>query len=228
MNLTEPLILRIDRHHFHFVLGIGTAEFCGKGKVPIGVPELGVAIEQRHRIQGDQFMVLFAEDHGVYFQILRIFVIETGEHLACKLGHLLRRSTSKARILGQPFERLRRRLLSDFHPQALHAIPIRFDFNAAAVGNENVRPFSGRFHRAIIFFLVRNHFGHDHLRDGDAADLATDHFLRRRFRFFQIQTDFDQAKFESRAKRFMSLDHQLGFLEPFIGLTKFCPIRRPR
>ena len=87
------------------MLGIGTAEFGGKGKVPIGVPELGVAIEQRHRIQGNQFMIVLAQDHGVHFQILCIFAIETGEHLARKFGHLLQSRTGKARILGQLLER---------------------------------------------------------------------------------------------------------------------------
>jgi hypothetical protein len=67
---------------------------------------------------------------------------------------------------------------------------------------------------------MRNHFGHDHLRDGDAADLAADHFLGRRLRPLEIQIDLHQAEFEPGTERFMGLDHQLGFLEPFIGLAE--------
>ena len=189
------------------MLGIRTAEFCGKGKVPIGVPELGVAIEQRHRIQRDQFTVLLAQDHGVHFQILGIFAVKAGKHLASEISHFLQERTAEARILGQPLERVRRGLLPDFQCQAIHTFPIRFDFNAAAVGDQNVRPCTGGFHRTIIFFLMRNHFRYDHLRDGDATHVATDHLLGRCFCSFEVQIDLHQAELESRAERFMSLDH---------------------
>ena len=45
-------------------------------------------------------MLMLAQNHGVHFQILRVLAVETGEHLAREIGHLLQERTGKARILG--------------------------------------------------------------------------------------------------------------------------------
>jgi len=51
--------------------------------------ELGITIEQRDRVEGDQLAVAFPDDRRIDFQVLRIFVVEAGEHLPGKIAHFL-------------------------------------------------------------------------------------------------------------------------------------------
>ena len=59
-NLDEfhgPLDLRIYGHDLDFVVGVRTAELRCKRKIPIGVTELGISVQQGHGIQRHQLPV---------------------------------------------------------------------------------------------------------------------------------------------------------------------------
>src|SRR6476646_1852474 len=223
-NLDEfhrALDLAVDGHDVHFIFAVGPAEFSRKLKIPIWMAELRIAVEQRHGIERHQFAIAFPDDDWVHFQILRVFVVEAGKHFTGKVGHLFEERTGKTSVLGQLLQRLRRRLLPDIETQALYAVPIRFDFDASAIGHKNFAALAGGFHCAIILFLVRDHFGDDDLRDGDAANLTADHLFGGSNSGIQIEANLDETELEARTERLVSLDHQFRMLHPVIGLTEF-------
>src|SRR4029079_17220839 len=223
-NLDEfhgALDFAIDGHDFHFVFAVRPAKFGRKLKIPIWMAELRIAVEQRHGIERHQFAIAFPDDDWVHFQILRVFVVEAGKHFTGKVGHLFEERTGKTSVLAQLLQRLRRRLLADIETQALDAVPIRFDFDASAIGYENFAAFAGGFHCALILFLVRDHFGDDDLRDGDAADFTADHFLGGGNGGIHIEANLDETELEPGTERLMSLDYQFRMLHPVIGLTEF-------
>ena len=152
--------------------------------------ELGVAVEQGHGIERDQLAVARASHDRIHLEILRIFVVEAAKHLAGELRHLLRQRAGKTCLLGELFKRFMGGSLSDVKTQPLHAVPIRFNFDPAAVGHENLTALASRFHGAIIFLFVGNHFRDDDLRNRDAADLAADHVFGRRYRAFKSRPTF--------------------------------------
>src|SRR5207237_3144733 len=99
--------LRSYRQHFRCVFSIGAPEFRSKRKVPILVPVLSVAIEQRHGVESDEFPIALARNHGVYFEVLSIFVIETRKQLSSEIGDFFGSRPREASFLRQLLQSLR-------------------------------------------------------------------------------------------------------------------------
>ena len=80
--------------------------------------ELGIAIEQRDRIKRDQLPIALAHHHRVDFEILRIFIIKTGEHFSREIGDFLGQCPGETSILRQMFQGIGRRSLPDLQAKS--------------------------------------------------------------------------------------------------------------
>ena len=131
--------------------------FRGKLEIPVRMTELGITVQQCHGIQRDQLAVALARDNRIHFEILRIFVVETGKHLLGEVGHLLGKRTGKSCIFGEFFKLIWEGFARYQDTTASHApnwTPLRYRRN----WRQDLGTFTSGLHCAIVFFFVGDHF----------------------------------------------------------------------